>query len=233
MTIKPNTHQAVNPKTKSARRRAILSCTFVLALTLTACSSPQGNSLGSGVPTAGAPTQSSYEGPLVEIQEASSSCSDALVAGNGAGDVSQGKALPRLSLPCLDGTGSIDMADLRGPLVMTAWASWCVPCRRELPAFAQVHSRAVAAESPVRFLGLNWLDDSTSAVNFIKEIGFTFPSLFDADGRARGPLGVNSQPATLFIDREGRIVHIERRAIDRADELTELINRHLGVEVPA
>jgi cytochrome c biogenesis protein CcmG, thiol:disulfide interchange protein DsbE len=218
---------------KPMRARAILVAAALGTLILAGCSSPQSNSLGSGVPTPGAPAPTSYEGPLLEIQQASSSCSDALVAAEGTDAGPGGKALPSLNLPCLDGTGSIDMADLRGPLVMTAWASWCVPCRRELPAFAAVHSRAVIADSPVRFLGLNWLDDSTSAVKFIEEIGFTFPSLFDADGRARGPLGVNSQPATLFIDRDGLIVHIERRAIDRADELTALINQHLGVEVPA
>jgi peroxiredoxin len=218
----------------SQRAVVVLASALASAVVLASCSS-ESDSLGTSVPTPGAPSESSYEGPLLAIQEASSTCSDALTPSGDGADVTDpdGRALPSLTLPCLDGTGSIDIAELRGPLVMTVWASWCVPCRRELPAFADVHSRAMAAGSPVRFLGLNWLDDSTSAVGFIEEIGFTFPSLFDADGRARGPLGVNSQPATLFIDATGRVVHVERRAIDRADDLTSLIDQHLGVEVPA
>jgi cytochrome c biogenesis protein CcmG, thiol:disulfide interchange protein DsbE len=216
------------------------------ALVFTACGSPQAG-LGDSVPTPGAPTGEGEfaDSPLIATQDTNTSCADVTISADSPpadsppadappADAPAGsKSLPSLSLPCLDGSGDVDTAALRGPLVMTIWASWCVPCRRELPAFAAVHARAEASDAPVRFLGLNWLDDSASAVGFADELGIGFPSLFDADGIARGPLGVNAQPATLFIDSDGRIVHIERRPIDKIDDLTNLIRTHLAVEVPA
>lgn len=139
--------------------------------------------------------------------------------------------LPTLVLPCMDGTGSVDLASLSGPSLVTIWASWCLPCQKELPAFATVWEQARAQNSGVHFLGLNWLDDPESAAANAQELGITFPSLFDGDGVARGALAINAQPATLFIDESGDIVHVERSAIDDPAVLRQMIATHLGIEV--
>jgi thiol-disulfide isomerase/thioredoxin len=220
----------------SARRRSpaehVGAVVIAMALAASGCSATSPDSLGSPAPTPGAPTAvPGNDTGLLATQAASSQCDDSVDAMSADGAVNGG--LPPIALPCLDGSGETSLSSLRGPLVLTIWASWCVPCRRELPAFAAVHERAVEAGDPVRIVGLNWLDDSVSAVQFAQEIGVTFPSFFDADGIVRGPLRINAQPATLFVDATGRVVHVERGPIYEVDDLTALIDRHLGVQVPA
>lgn len=148
------------------------------------------------------------------------------VGGPGAGD-----RLPTLELPCMDGSGSVDLADLAGPSVVTIWASWCIPCQKELPAFASVWQQSREQNTGLHMLGLNWLDDPEAAAATAQRLGMTFPSVFDADGVARGALAINAQPATLFINASGSIVHVERSAIDDPDVLRDMIAQHLGIEV--
>lgn len=210
-------------------RSLVLAAVMTATVTLSACGSERPGSLGEPTSLPGAPTTTPAV-PLVTTQDATSTCSDSVGTD---GIVREAGGLPDLTLPCLDGSGDVSLAALRGPLVMTIWASWCVPCRKELPAFADVHERSVRHDADVRFIGLNWLDDSSSAVAFAEEIGFTFPSVFDPDGTARGPLRINAQPATLFIDADGVIVHVERAPIDDPDALASLIDQHLGVRIPA
>lgn len=142
-----------------------------------------------------------------------------------------GDGLPTLELPCMDGSGSVDLADLGGPSVVTIWASWCIPCQKELPAFASVWEQSREQNTGLHMLGLNWLDDPQSAAATAQQLGMTFPSVFDADGVARGALAINAQPATLFINAAGSIVHVERSAIDDPDVLRSMIAQHLGIEV--
>ena len=96
------------------------------------------------------------------------------------------------------------LADLKGtPVVVNIWASWCGPCRAEAPGLS---TAAVAHAGEVQFLGVDILDDRTSARAFIEEFGWTYPSLFDQDGEIRDLLGYIGQPVTIFYDAEGNIV---------------------------
>lgn len=145
---------------------------------------------------------------------------------SGAGD-----GLPNLELPCMDGSGSANLANLGGPSVVTIWASWCLPCQRELPAFATVWQQSRNQGTGLHILGLNWLDDPESAAANAQELGLTFPSVFDGDGIARGALAINAQPATLFLDSDGAVVHVERAPIDDPAVLRQMIATHLNIEV--
>lgn len=127
------------------------------------------------------------------------------------------EALAGLAGETLDG-GQFDIADQLGSVVvLNVWASWCPPCRAESPDLAKV-SRDLADEG-VSFVGLNLKDSRTAAQAFVSKVGIDYPSLFDPDGTKllalSGALPPTSLPATLVIDREGRVA---ARALGAVDE---------------
>jgi thiol-disulfide isomerase/thioredoxin len=138
--------------------------------------------------------------------------------------------LPDLTLPCLTAGPPVRLAGLRGePLVVNVWASWCPPCRDELPYFADAAART---KGDVRFLGLDLLDRTSAALAVQDDFGLPYPSVVDADGAVRGELGVQSPPVTLFVDADGVIVHTAVGAMSSQRQLDALIAEHLGVVLP-
>jgi thiol-disulfide isomerase/thioredoxin len=89
------------------------------------------------------------------------------------------------------------------PVLVNVWGSWCDPCRDEAPDLAAAHR---AYGDRVQFLGLDILDARESARRFMREFGWTYPSLFDPPGAVRDGLGVLGQPVTLFYDADGDLV---------------------------
>jgi thiol-disulfide isomerase/thioredoxin len=138
------------------------------------------------------------------------------------------KGLPQLSLPCLDGAGDVDLAALRGPLVVNVWASWCPPCREELPALAEV---ARSAGDQVGFLGVDVVDDATAATALMQQLKLPYPSVFDVQGATRGPLRWIGPPVTYFVAADGRIAGEHRGQVTSAAALRALIEKYLGVSV--
>jgi thiol-disulfide isomerase/thioredoxin len=110
-----------------------------------------------------------------------------------------------------DALPAFDLADyrellsqLRGtPLLVNVWASWCGPCREEAPLLAAAHR---AYGDRVQFLGVDILDERGAARAFMREYGWTYPSVFDLPGAIRDGLGLLGQPVTLFYDAEGELV---------------------------
>ena len=141
-----------------------------------------------------------------------------------------GAALPEVALDRLDGSGSVDLAASDGtPRVVNLWATWCVPCRRELPAFDEV---AAAAGDEVEVLGVNVGDGPDAASELVDELGLTFPQLLDRDSEVTAALEVTNMPSTAFVDGDGEVVEVHAGALD-AEELRAAIAEDLGVEVPA
>ncbi|AVT41257.1 alkyl hydroperoxide reductase [Plantactinospora sp. BB1] len=142
-----------------------------------------------------------------------------------------GRSLPALELPCFVGAGEVAVAELRGPAVLNLWASWCAPCRKELPAFQRLADRA---GDRLRVVGVNSGDSRPAAQSIGEDFGLEFPNLYDRDKKLLTGLGGRAVlPVTLFVDAEGRIRHRdETGALDDA-ELATLVRRHLGVAVPS
>jgi len=130
--------------------------------------------------------------------------------------VASGKriAAPVARLPRLNGTGTGSLGQYRGkPVLLNAWASWCPPCKGEMPLLERAHRRMAAAGGTV--LGVDVQDDRASALKFLASEGITFPSLRDRDREYVHSLGVTGYPETFLIDREGRIVALNRGPVSR------------------
>lgn len=117
------------------------------------------------------------------------------------------KAAPEVKGETLDGT-QWSLADQRGKVVvLNVWGSWCAPCRKEAPELVAA-SRELGAST--MFVGLNTRDlDKAPARKFVKEVGITFPSVYDPTGKQllgfRGQVSPRAIPSTLVIDAQGKV----------------------------
>ncbi|MFI6823631.1 TlpA family protein disulfide reductase [Micromonospora sp. NPDC050187] len=147
-----------------------------------------------------------------------------------AGTPGVGRDLPDLSFACFTGGTEVSLRAVRGPAVINLWASWCPPCRKELPSFQRLHERMAGQ---VHVIGVNTRDDRPRAVSVGEDFGVTFPTLVDTDQRLQRALAPNVLPITLLVDAQGRVRHQDvSGAIDDA-RLADLVRRHLGLDVPA
>ena len=123
------------------------------------------------------------------------------------------KDAPALELPILGGAGKAALADYRGQVVvLNVGAAWCDPCRDESPVLQRWHRRMKARGGTV--LGVDMLDVTGRAQDFIDEYGLTYPMLKDKDGEGLERFGVVQYPETFVIDRQGRIAAVQRGPVD-------------------
>jgi thiol-disulfide isomerase/thioredoxin len=116
-------------------------------------------------------------------------------------------------------------------MLINVWASWCGPCKVELPLLAQAHREW---GDQVAFLGIDAQDASAEAWKSLTAAGVDYPQLEDPEGRSRAPFGWQSGlPMTVFVDARGRIVGTERTAFRTYPEVTAALNRHLGARLQA
>lgn len=108
----------------------------------------------------------------------------------------------------VDGEGNeVSLSDYFGkPVVLNFWASWCPPCKAEMPHFESAYQE----NADIQFLMVNMTTSSreslTAAKEFIQAEGYTFPVLFDTEGNAAAAYGASSLLVTFFIDSDGNLV---------------------------
>jgi len=131
-----------------------------------------------------------------------------------------------ISLACFTGGSEIRLQELRRPAVINLWASWCGPCRDELPMMQGLADRA---QGRFTVIGVNTGDSRFKAASFATDSGVTFPTLVDQEKRLLGSLGTTLLPATVFLDADGRMA-VHRAPMD-VDQLIEQMKKHTGVTV--
>lgn len=127
----------------------------------------------------------------------------------------------------LDGD-QVALADLRGqPVVVNVWGAWCNPCRAEQPDLTEA---ANELGEDVAFLGINIRDASPeNAQGFVRTFDVPYPSVYSPDSRAllafEGTLGPRSIPATVVLDREGRVAASIIGSLPSKQTLLDVVER--------
>jgi cytochrome c biogenesis protein CcmG/thiol:disulfide interchange protein DsbE len=116
---------------------------------------------------------------------------------------------PVAELPRLGAQGTASLADEKGKVVvLNVWASWCPPCKSEMPLLQRTHERIAPRGGVV--LGIDTQEPQENALRFLREKRITFPSLRDRDREYGRKYGVSAYPETFLIDRDGRIAALRR-----------------------
>jgi cytochrome c biogenesis protein CcmG/thiol:disulfide interchange protein DsbE len=144
-----------------------------------------------------------------------------------ASALSAAPGLPDLTLPCFTGGQPVRLAGVRGPAVINLWASWCSPCRTELPAMQRLADRA---GDRLRVVGVDTGDGRDAAAAFGVDTGVTLPTLYDRDKTLMNALRRTALPITVFLDAAGRTYVYNQAALDDAG-LARLVREHTGVTV--
>jgi len=123
-------------------------------------------------------------------------------AGNTAG---AGELAPNFTLPNLqDGKGLVSLSKYKGtPVLVNFWATWCVPCKDEMPLLEAAHKEW---GSKVQFVGIDRQDYKPDALRFAQDTHVTYPLAGDPDASLDGAYRLRGMPTSVFIDRNGRIV---------------------------
>ena len=122
---------------------------------------------------------------------------------------------PAFTLPARGGS-TVNLSQFKGQVVMiNFWASWCVPCRKEMPLLETIYKKY----KPLGFtlIGVNVEPDQKDAEKFLSQTPVSFPVLFDAKSQVSGLYNVQVMPTTVFIDRKGNVRMVHQSYQDGAE----------------
>lgn len=138
-----------------------------------------------------------------------------------------GNLAPDFTLQTIDGQ-TVTLHDYTAgggtPVVLNFWATWCPPCRVEMPYFENVN-RLYAGE--VAVLGLNQAESAATIAQYARDHGLSYPLLVDDDMRVNNLYGVLNLPTTIFIDKNGVVREVligtisQAVLVDRVEQLLE------------
>ena len=123
----------------------------------------------------------------------------------------------------------VTLSDMQGkPVIVNFWASWCPPCKAELPYFQDAYDQY---GSEIRFMMVDLTDGrretNTTVQQFLKDTGYTFPVFYDRTGEASYAYELYSIPVTVGIDPEGKLVYHKIGAMSE-NEMQDLIDKLIG-----
>ncbi|MBU6080769.1 MULTISPECIES: peroxiredoxin family protein [Allobacillus] len=128
--------------------------------------------------------------------------------------IKQGQYAPDVQLETIDGE-TVRLSDYRGqPVILNFWATWCPPCRAEIPDFQKLYDDE---DQNVEILAINMTntEDSVEGVqDFVEEFEMTFPVLMDTEGEVANHFQINAYPTSYIIDSEGRTAYVVQGAMN-------------------
>jgi cytochrome c biogenesis protein CcmG/thiol:disulfide interchange protein DsbE len=133
-----------------------------------------------------------------------------------------GKAAPPFTMKRLDTGQNVSLEQFKGrPIVMHYWATWCGPCKYEIPVLDAV---ARQYGDKVVFIGVVFEDTEPNAQRFVRDLNWSFLQLFDPKSTIAVDYGVSGVPETYFINKQGIIVTKSISPFENPRELSTMIN---------
>ena len=120
----------------------------------------------------------------------------------------------------------VSLSDLEGKvLFLNFWATWCPPCREEMPAMQKLHNRL--KDKDFLMVAIDLQEPASQVKKYLKEYQFTFMSLLDSKGEMGLLFGIRSIPTTLILDKQGMIIGAAIGARDWASKKSIALFEHL------
>jgi cytochrome c biogenesis protein CcmG/thiol:disulfide interchange protein DsbE len=142
------------------------------------------------------------------------------------------ETLPDVTLAGFDGGEAVDLGELRGPVLVNLWASWCGPCREEMPLLEEFHQRH---GDRVSVLGIDYQDaQPAKAAELVAASGVTYPLVTDPDGTINGQGAfpqLRGLPFWALVDADGTVTHLKAGEVRSVDEIVALAEEHLEVSL--
>ena len=134
-------------------------------------------------------------------------------------------------MACLDGSGEINFHQIKGPLLINVWGSWCEGCKQEMPYFVELYQSPLFASGQIQMLGVNVEEKSKEdAINYIEKSGMSWPNLDDVSGISKSIFGPGV-PVTWFIDENGKAIDIKIGAYTNKNQLFNQVEKVFGVKL--
>ena len=132
----------------------------------------------------------------------------AIAVGVAAAAITPSAGAPDFTLPSLDGP-NLRLQEQRGRVVMiNFWATWCGPCRVEMPHLAKLYEKY--RKSGFTVLAVNIDEDPHKAASLARQLGMQFPVLLDTDKKVSRLYDLGTMPSTVLVDRDGRVRYVHR-----------------------
>ena len=132
---------------------------------------------------------------------------------------------------CLDGSDEINFHQLKGPLLINVWGSWCEGCKQEMPYFVELYQSPLFVSGQIQMLGVNVEEKSKEdAIDYIQKSGMSWPNLEDTSGISKSIFGPGV-PVTWFIDENGKNIETKIGAYTNKKQLFNQVEKAFGVKL--
>lgn len=141
-----------------------------------------------------------------------------------------GDIVPEYGATSLDGATEVSLGGLRGRVVLlNVWATWCPPCREEIPVLQALHERHADAGLEVVGVSVDAAGEGPAVARFAEQFGVTYPIWLDPQERVSSVFRTTGVPTTLLIDRDGQLLWRHLGPVVADDpELTRLLDEVLA-----